>query len=385
MLRLDFPNAPKGAKVFSGDFSTATDTLSFEFLDLLCEQLGLDPVLVHRGQSVGGKPTTQGAFMGMPASWTCGLQMGHYAVARAVDPTLSFKIKGDDIIALWTDEMIALYRRLSTRVGLVLNEKTMVSLTYGTYCEGDYYRRGKSLLRMATHSLRAFAEDNILSHSEIQKLLRRGCSRKRLHDLQLVAHAKQVDLARRKGVNLYARQELGGLGLMPADPHKRMDQTSARMLQLLHNGQLPVNPLPQEFKGSRISRVQECLAQGRYGIDSVPEDTEYFQELQRSYLTEAQFVDACLGRLEPSRKVSTGKFIASQRSYVRKALRSPTRYHPSTYSQADEVLELCDITYDSVHAVLDSLMNSHLEGFPSQVELDELFPTEETPSSPGNA
>jgi hypothetical protein len=175
----------KGRRVFSADFSNATDTIYVEVLDRVAKVLGVG-INVLYGHAVNFRPkdhccdvrydrhhmysgisvtcksgedhlfsTQRGLYMGLPSSWTI-LSLIHFLIAKKVDdmtPQRSvviskktkkqrfrrrrlFRIRGDDLISYWTLLQIAEYRKICNSVGLILNEdKTLESQYRGTFCE----------------------------------------------------------------------------------------------------------------------------------------------------------------------------------------------------------------------------------------------------------
>jgi hypothetical protein len=180
--------------------------------------------------------------MGMPMSWTA-LSIIHYCIARLVDPLCNFRIKGDDLIAYWSLSQISAYRTKSETVGLVVNEKTWVHKTLGTFCEGDYELtsglRGMrhTLKRLATFSLKSFVKDEPFPYEVGERFVSRGVERQLLIDMQSYFHREWKMIARRNGVNEYAPARFGGLGFVPKQDHP-LDDLTCRMVNASHNGTL---------------------------------------------------------------------------------------------------------------------------------------------------
>lgn len=73
--------------------------------------------------------------MGMPLTWPI-LSILHYTVAMEVDPTGSFRILGDDLIADWTPVQISIYEDYIQRCGCILNKsKSFLSRSKGVFAE----------------------------------------------------------------------------------------------------------------------------------------------------------------------------------------------------------------------------------------------------------
>jgi hypothetical protein len=323
--------------VFSGDFTNATGELSHEFLDLLAETLQIPGELLHKGFTVKGKPMTSGAFQGMPASWTVGLQMGHYCIARYVDPTHSFRIKGDDIIALWSLEQISLYTGLSKQVGLIVNDKTIVSKHYGVYCEGDYIRVGKTLKRLPTFSIRSYVNGTIPSTDLINQYLARGVPREILLTVQQQSLTKWLALAKEHGVDPYMPEKFGGLGMMPPDMNAIIPREYSRIVQLAHNGQLPVLYTDITSKLKLAQRLKAGLSEVRQSVHGMEFADELYEEALGRMTAILEFRLALMG--ESSTRVDTpGRTVRRLKAFKKRCLGLGRDDHETTYAKAYEVL-----------------------------------------------
>ncbi|QJT93775.1 RNA-dependent RNA polymerase [Erysiphe necator associated narnavirus 43] len=299
----------KGRLVFSADFTKATDLLSHESIGLACRLLNIDERLVFAGHSVHGQTTQRGAFMGLPASWTI-LSMIHYCVAHTVDPKDNFRIKGDDLIALWPSHYISRYRDLAEKVGLIVNDKSAVSKLFGTFCEKDYLRRGSCLTQLPTHSLRIWANGEVPSLSDLHTLVDRGVPRVRLVKLQKLFLKPWKKVCKEAKLDLYAPTQFGGGGLLhPKGSSKVVGSTTSRALKLAHDGRLMVDPLSrveeyeQPQKGSLIDSMMNRAAQIRWvaSKDYDPSHVKYFDAALQRVFRLATFCDAVRGQLRSSK------------------------------------------------------------------------------------
>ncbi|QJT93768.1 RNA-dependent RNA polymerase [Erysiphe necator associated narnavirus 36] len=298
----------RGRLVFSADFTKATDLLSHESIGLACRLLNIDERLVFAGHSVHGQTTQRGAFMGLPASWTI-LSMVHYCVAHTVDPKDNFRIKGDDLIALWPPSLIEEYKTLAMEVGLVVNDKSAVSKNFGTFCEGDYILHGHVLERVPTHSLRIWARGELPSQDDLYKLIGRGVKRSRLVKLQKL-YLKQWKIhCKRFGLDLYAPHQLGGGGLLPPKGSRPVSSRTSRLLKLAHDGRLYVDPLTRidEYespqKGSLIDSMMGRAQQIRWVLSKEynPLDVHLLDRALSRVFRIATFSDAIMGNLRSSK------------------------------------------------------------------------------------
>lgn len=258
--------------VFSADFSTATDGLKHCVLRHACECLNLDTRVVFEGHRVNGRLTLSGAFMGLPMSWTL-LSILHYAVARMVDPEHNFRIKGDDLIALWSKAQIALFRQLSADIGLVVNDKSATSSDKGTFCEGMYSLHGRTLVRLPTFSIRSFVEGSILQPDQLLSLARRNVSFKNVAACQRILLWRRCKApAKRNKISLTVPTYLGGLGLVPNQPRALVKDPKAQAAFVAaHNGKL-ILPVGDQTKSSGLTaKVLAAFAQQLRWTYAAPE------------------------------------------------------------------------------------------------------------------
>jgi hypothetical protein len=353
-LRIVFRRASANSKVFSGDFTNATGEITHEFLDLLSEELEIPPDLLHKRFTVDGCPVTSGAFQGMPCSWIVGLQLGHYAIASLVDPDHSFRIKGDDIIALWDDKKITLYCRLTKSVGLLVNDKTIISLTRGTFCEADYVRSGNTLSRLPTFSIRSFIKDELLSEEQLNSFLRRGVDRETLCMLQRRCHKRWITLARAKNVPLYVSRQFGGLGLLPPDPYAAVDVPTAVIVRSAHNGTLP---MPREATAGVSTYTKQCasfLDKLRMKCDCAEDYSSVAEKLSAKMLAIAEFRSALEGELSDPFKIGPRKVINSLYAFRRRALFKRSLADPFiiSFSEMENIKDRLGVTKESYNGMV---------------------------------
>jgi hypothetical protein len=332
--------------VFSGDFTNATGELSHEFLDLLSEEFGIDPMDLHRGFTVDGKAVTSGAFQGMPASWVVGLQLGHYFLASLVDPTHSFRIKGDDIISLWTLSQINLYKELALRIGLIVNHKSVVSRTRGVYCEADYVLRGKVLRRIPTISLRSFCSGKAPGSDAIRAFIQRGYPTERLVSLQRAGLSDLISLCHEKGVDPYMPEAMGGLGLYPPDIYAMVPKHYRRVVQGAHNGTLPVlyENTPSDLTVSQ--EIKTLLSYVRQSVNGDPVLTAQVSSGVRHLMGVNAFRCALMGVHDVSIE-TPGRLVRRLRAFVRRANKQGTDDHETTYNNAYATLTRLNVTRTS--------------------------------------
>jgi hypothetical protein len=241
--------------------------------------------------------------MGIPSSWTL-LSALHYAICRAVDPKCDFRLKGDDIISLWTREQIASYTELSRSVGLILNDKTVVSKQFGTFCEGDYVIHGNVLVRQGTFSLRSFANNQPFSQRDGFALISRGVSSALISQMQTKFHSEWIRLAKIFRVDRYCNDSIGGLGFIPKNPRRQITTVHACALKAYHDGLGYRDPFQEEREkglfqtGSFVEKLSQRLTQDVRWVASGQPNAEsnrtYSIYMQRQYAC-AAFIDAVRG------------------------------------------------------------------------------------------
>jgi len=198
--------------------------------------------------------------MGLPASWTL-LSLIHYAVCLCIDRKHNFRIKGDDLIAIWSRDQIDDYCRLLESVGLTLNsKKSACSRRYGTFCEGMYEYKKDALVRLPTFSLRSFSEGSIFDSSQLAVLLERGVPASRIVRAQHVSlWARYKPAAKRSKISMLTPKELGGLGFLPGNPKRVMNLSGCIAFTALHNGQMQLPELSSE-RSNRIDQLLESVS-----------------------------------------------------------------------------------------------------------------------------
>jgi hypothetical protein len=146
-MRIIVKNDNKKRYVYSADLSSATDHLSYNTIERVCQIADIPasdvkshPYLYKRkGEPPRRFTPKRGTFMGLPPSWVV-LSLSHEGVCRLVDPTgRSYFLKGDDLIAYWTIAQWNRYTELMTLAGFKVNlKKTFRSKTKGWFCEKGY-------------------------------------------------------------------------------------------------------------------------------------------------------------------------------------------------------------------------------------------------------
>jgi hypothetical protein len=213
--------------VFSGDLKKATDTFCHAYLKFFCNWFSLDHDLVYSNFMVEGVPTKRGAFMGLPLSWTI-LDLTHYLICRVVDPSMRFRIKGDDILAYWSVEQIKRWKFFCRMVGFVVNDKkSFNSRDAGTFCEAHYILREDGLHIQPTLSVKTFVTTGNVDRFQVissisDQAYKRGVSPKRTNLLLGMYFPRELRFAREKKLPLYLPSSMGGLGMIPDDPSRKM-------------------------------------------------------------------------------------------------------------------------------------------------------------------
>nr|UIW13887.1 MAG: RNA-dependent RNA polymerase [Rhizoctonia solani narnavirus 16] len=355
---IDFGFAPVGLIVFSGDFTRATDELTHEVLDLVCDVTGCPPDLVHRNIQINGAPMTKGTPMGMPPGWAL-LSVVHNAICEVVDRARRYRIKGDDIIALWSREQISRYTELCLSVGLVVNDKSTTSMTHGTFCEGDYelVRGGPSgnsarLVRLPTFSLRSAASLSLPTQTEWLTLQGRNVPLARYRRYIVSVWRHVIDYAWARGVSPWMPTQLGGLGMPCVYPDARLRAVDRKILRSACNLGKITN-LPKEYKsGSVALGTARLIDDVRWALPAnIPEALrdrcdaalEAFNELSQDSMSDAAWYDVQAGNNHPETPVRSWKdIVRQQRRFLNrrtKELRSePPAGGQLTIGQAWEVV-----------------------------------------------
>jgi len=146
-------NKDPEAQLFSADLSAASDYIDhnigqatlrglLEGLELPQAEIEtalrcLEPMALHtvQNEQLHVDETTRGAHMGLGTTWTVLSLLNAFCGFQASDNWKSFKICGDDLIALWTPDQVATYKRWINRIGLVLNESKSFYGPSGVFCE----------------------------------------------------------------------------------------------------------------------------------------------------------------------------------------------------------------------------------------------------------
>jgi hypothetical protein len=302
----------------------------------------------------------KGTPMGMPPGWTC-LSLVHNAVCEVVDHHRLYRLKGDDLIAIWDKEEIALYKRLCLHVGLIVNDKSVLSRSYGTFCEGDYRRVDydtksgccSKLVRMPTFSVRAAAEGNPTSYKDWETLLKRGVAKDHYRRFFAQAFRDNLKIARDRGVDGFMPTHLGGLGWAPMGPERVKMQSYKKFLRAALSGGVTTSVNPSDKTGTLATAVAKSFSAVRWGdpnnmpkIDSMTADSALatYNQLFPRILTEMSWRDAVTGKTRA--QPPNPRFIDSvkeARKLVRKyrkiTLRQPRVEGHMTYKHAYDVVD----------------------------------------------
>jgi hypothetical protein len=354
--------------IYSADFSKATDNLSQEVLLELSKALGIPTETLFSGMTVKGARVTSGTPMGMPVGWTC-LSYCVFFVCSVVDRTMQFRIKGDDVIALWTAAQIQSFQTLGARIGLLVNEKTATHQTYGTFCEGDYVATWNgctcTLQRLPTFSLRSFVNDEPLSASAVGALIRRGVLPDTLNFLQRTFHKKWIDLCIGMAVPLYGPRQFGCLDLCPRTLVSYCDTVTSRICRALNNG-IPLfserNTLQQS--GPLAKGVMDVVTQIVHRVD-VQYDAEqsryadYAETRIGTALATCSYLDVLGGTaLKVNPNPSPGRVVRKLKQFRKKILPKTPDPFPTTLETAQSVIRRSKPTFDSLMNVIGPKPNS---------------------------
>lgn len=272
--------------------------------------------------------------MGLPASWPV-LSLAHYAICRVVDPTHSFRIKGDDLIALWTDFQISHYHKLCEQVGFLVNtKKSVVSDTMGVFCEVTYRREKKTLVRCSDFSIRSFCRGEPLQPDQWLMLIRHGASLKRLHFLTRKSCRAHLAVARKLGLDPYAAPSCGGWGFPPKDLDSKVQTRTSCIVRAMHNGQFVMRD-PEGASGPLVQQMIKLNFDPiRWGANGTG-DPVAWSRVFGLMVGRAAFVDASHGLLVSDRK----KLLQKGRRLRELALiNSKLEPFPTTYRTMYDVL-----------------------------------------------
>jgi hypothetical protein len=126
-------------EVFSADLSSATDYLDHYVIAAFCDALKV-PFELVTGGTIDDCVIARGTLMGIPCSWPI-LSLAHAWACYAMGiPLKSFRLKGDDLIGLWTSEQISTYQGgIQLMTGMPINlDKSFVAKDRGLFCERSY-------------------------------------------------------------------------------------------------------------------------------------------------------------------------------------------------------------------------------------------------------
>jgi len=341
LVEIRFPGARKGAVVFSGDLSAATDYLSREVISRVCKALNVDEKTVYV-DTVDGEPCLRGTSMGLPPSWPI-LSICHYQIAGEVDPRHNFLIKGDDIIAYWTPQQIEEYISKMLEIGFLVNtKKSFRSLQYGTFCEVDYIRRKDTLHRLGTFPLRSYVRGIPLTSDTWRLAVSRGVSTKLLYQMDKCYNHKFIHLCKKHKVNPYAPMQAGGGDCCPKQLDRLTDNGTASIIRGLHNGFPIVPEIPAQTGGLlRSITKQTCLV--RWSVHGRPELTEHFQSVLGSLQGALATIDCAEGTLKIVEPESMYHRIRHISRYAREMKRMAPPPFPTSYATSYDVVRRLNV------------------------------------------
>jgi len=334
--------------VYSADFTKATDLLTKEVLDFLCTLLEIPPGLVHEGLFIEDVPLSGGTPMGMPVGWTL-LSFTNFVCALQVDHMMRFRIKGDDLIALWTLRQIMSFRHIAAQVGLIVNDKSATSKTHGTFCEADYrleWRHGGNpvLVRLATFSLRAYVSNMPPSTTTLETVLSRGVKRDTLLRLEKQFFGQWREAAKYYKVPLVGPRQFGCLGFLGDSDDLPLDDATCCLVRALNNGVELFNPITESSPyatkvASVINSIPWCCDTTR--TDYVDDYLSgIIDEWGGFYVSLGAFTDALYGKAKKSKAPTLWTEVRTLARYRKRALKRAPPPFPTTLEQSKKLLSL---------------------------------------------
>jgi len=314
-----------------------------EWLALLCAFGDIPPELVFADMTLNGKPYKVGCPMGMPISWSL-LQITHWAIATAVDPQGSWTIRGDDLIAYWTPEMIQRYEVLVSQVGFKLNrKKTFMAPLCGVFCEELYMLVGRSLVIQSSLSVRFLVSREgsknhfLLNAAEaIKNAVDIGFDRYRAVKLLGFVYANDLAVVRRYKVPTHLPVALGGLGFPPKDPSKPLNFLLHRKVDAILTGAPVLRPRFNLAVGHHMQNIGP-ISQIKYSVsDNV--DCPHLESLYANLSRRAGLMDVLEGA--PTDPIGIGRLCKLlESSWVDVPLGRPPKAmeRPYTFATAWEL------------------------------------------------
>ncbi|QJT93742.1 RNA-dependent RNA polymerase [Erysiphe necator associated narnavirus 10] len=290
MVEVTFPKGRghPSYKVFSADLSAATDYLSHEAISLVANKVGC-PLSWISPLTLDNKPVFRGTAMGLPASWPV-LSIIHYAICSVVDPNKGFYLKGDDLIALWNESQIESYYDLCDSVGFVVNKsKSVLSDRYGTFCEFYYQREGSLLRKLPIFSIKSWCESVPVKYDSALQLIDLGVRRSLIHRLNVLFCQRYLRVLRKVSIDPYLPEVIGGFGLLPKQPNRKVSKSYQIAISRVHNGLTNVNRLL--FKGVCTDMYNNAFLQIKRSIHGSPDLDKVAEEKYLSILPRTIFVD----------------------------------------------------------------------------------------------
>ncbi|QJT93741.1 RNA-dependent RNA polymerase [Erysiphe necator associated narnavirus 9] len=358
MGTIEFSSPAEKAIVFSADLSTATDLLSHEIIDNVCCHFGVNKYHV-RPETISGLPATRGTCMGLPGSWPV-LSLVHYAVCAAVDSKHNFRIKGDDLIALWSQHQIDKYCRLLKTTGMILNHsKTVKSHCYGTFCEVSYRREHNRLVRLSDFSLRSLVKGIPVSSENWLVYHKYGAPLSKLNKLFRKCHRKHILLAREHKVPLYLPEKVGGLGFPPPNLDRKMSTHESCAVNAVNNGIHAPWSIGIGGK-NQYQMYRSYIKQNMRFVHGTDDGTtDRIVRSANMVLSRACLVDA-MHSLSTISSPSISKRVKLLSKLFRNNVRCGTPY-PTTYRTAHKVCKTLRLTHKSVSAFKDTFLNAHAD------------------------
>lgn len=249
-------------RVFSADLSNATDLLNREVLEDIANVLGVPPGLVTGGTikfNGVSRDMLCGTLMGIPLSFPF-LNLVHLYVCDRIGATRdSYYVCGDDLIALWSEELIHRYTKFLVKLtGMVPNRsKSFTSSSRGIFCERAYHLAPDGLRVnrkfLSVKAVTPMGEPSLPKGPEAQPGLpwdlspllylqthygRLGHSRVEFVQKRILSSyvGKVMRLAKKHGISMYLPIQWGGAGLFPPKERWRFSRKERRAVSALCAG-----------------------------------------------------------------------------------------------------------------------------------------------------
>lgn len=256
--------------VFSSDLRAATDLISHDVLYALCDRTGI-PIASMASAQVEycgiHVPVKRGTCLGLGGSWPALSLIHAYAADEIGLPNTSYRIKGDDLVGLWTGRQIRAFAYWLPRLtGMELQlSKTFISRTCALYCERAFrcdVRTGRFVRMPHSLSLKTIgAQLKLDEHQRPQVFglcgsLHAEVSRESRRRVRLVMLANPLlrELESAHGRWCYIPSVIGGLDMVPPRRHLGVPPAIGAFVRAVANGGLiPPSPLPPAGGGHKDS------------------------------------------------------------------------------------------------------------------------------------